>query len=84
MHEKAMKRWSPLIGGVVLLAFTGLGGENTDVGAHVAGFLCGLIIGWFASRVPNRYLASGRVQAVAGAIAIGIVVFAWIAAIATV
>lgn len=84
MHEKAMKRWSPLIGGVVLLAFTGLGGENTDVGAHVAGFLCGLIIGWFASRMPNRYLASGRVQAVAGVIAIGIVVFAWIAAIATV
>jgi rhomboid protease GluP len=84
MHEKVLKRWSPLICGVVLLAFTGVGGENTDVGAHVAGFLGGLLIGWFASRMPDRYLASGRVQSVAGITAVGIVVAAWIAAIASV
>lgn len=83
-HEKAMKRWRPLICGVVLLAFIGVSGERTDVGAHVAGFVGGLIIGWFASRMPDRYLASGRVQAVAGFTAVGIVVVAWIAAIATV
>ena len=32
---------SPLIGGVALLAFTGTGGENTDILAHLVGFVVG-------------------------------------------
>ncbi len=83
MHEKAMRRWSPLIGGVVLFAFTGVGGENTDVRAHLTGFFGGLAIGWFVSRLPDRLLASGQVQAAAGITATSIVIIAWTAAIAT-
>lgn len=53
------KRWIPLVAGVLLLGWNGMGGvhhdpmrgiqrradDNTDVGAHIAGFLCGLAIG---------------------------------------
>jgi len=75
--EKLLRRWSPLIAGVTLLAMTGLGGERTDVAAHVTGFIAGLIIGWAGCRLPHRYLASQRVQALAGAFAIGLVAMAW-------
>lgn len=83
LHEKALKRWSPLICGVVLLAFTGVGGERTDVGAHVAGFFGGLVMGWIASNMPDHWLASGLVQSISGVIACGIVILAWAAAIIT-
>ena len=53
------KRWIPLIAGALLLGWNGMGGvshdpwigiqrppdDNTDIGAHVAGFLCGLVAG---------------------------------------
>ena len=76
--EKRLKRWSPLIGGTVLLALTGIGGENTDVVAHLTGFLAGLLIGWLGCRLPHRWLASHRTQQWAGFTAITIVVSAWI------
>ena len=42
----AQDRWpyrvGPIVGGFALLMYTGTGGENTDVGAHLMGFLCGL------------------------------------------
>jgi membrane associated rhomboid family serine protease len=77
VQEKLLKRWSPLICGVVLLAFTGVGGERTDVAAHVTGFLAGLLIGWVGCRLPHRFLASGNVQVGAGVAAITIVTAAW-------
>jgi membrane associated rhomboid family serine protease len=38
-------RWAPLIAGVALLAFTGAGGERTDVLAHISGFAMGVLAG---------------------------------------
>jgi len=44
-------RWAPLVAGVFLLAFTGAGGEHTDVLAHLTGFLAGAVAGaLFATR----------------------------------
>ena len=77
-QDKPFKRWSPLIGGVLLLAFTGVGGERTDVLAHVTGFVAGLLIGWAGSRLPDRWLASRWVQSVAGVSAITLIAVAWI------
>lgn len=77
-QEKPFKRWSPLIGGVLLLAFTGVGGERTDVLAHVTGFVAGLLIGWAGSRLPDRWLASRWVQSAAGVAAITLIAVAWI------
>ena len=78
VQENRFKRWSPLIAGGLLLAFTGVGGERTDVVAHLTGFLAGMLIGWVGCRLPNHWLASGTVQKWAGFTAVAIVAFAWI------
>ena len=75
-----MKRWSPLIGGVLLLALTGTGGERTDVSAHIAGFLTGLFCGWIAARLPDAWLANPTVQWSAGVLALLCIAFAWTSA----
>ena len=82
--EKPLKRWSPLIGGVILLGFIGVGGERTDVAAHLTGFLAGLLIGWAGCRLPSRWLANPRTQAMAGVVAVTILVAAWVVGIAVV
>jgi membrane associated rhomboid family serine protease len=80
----AQDRWpyrvGPIVGGFALLMYTGTGGENTDVGAHLMGFLCGLGGGILLSPVRTR-LVSAKLQAVSGFIAIAIVCGAWIAAL---
>lgn len=82
-RDRLLRRWKPLIGGVVLLAFTGVGGERTDVVAHVTGFLAGLITGWASSRLPKSWLANSTVQSIAATLAMTIVLIAWTIAIAT-
>jgi membrane associated rhomboid family serine protease len=81
-REKRLRRWSPLIGGVLLLAYTGVGGQRTDVVAHLTGFLSGLMIGWFGCRLPHHWLVSREVQKWAGYAAIALVACAWIFALA--
>jgi membrane associated rhomboid family serine protease len=76
-RESAMKRWSPLIGGVVLFAFTGVGGERTDFVAHVTGFLGGILLGWIGFLIPANRLANPWVQILAGSAAILLVAIAW-------
>jgi rhomboid protease GluP len=71
-------RWSPLVGGVSLLAMTGVGGERTDVLAHITGFLAGLLVGWFGCRLSEERLADSITQQWAGYFAIGIVMVSWI------
>jgi membrane associated rhomboid family serine protease len=73
-------RWAPLIAGVFLLAFTGVGGENTDVLAHLTGFVMGALVGVLhaAWRVPRGPVA----QFLAGATALVVVAAAWACAIA--
>jgi len=51
-----VRRWSPLIGGIMLLAYTGMGGERTDVLAHVTGLLAGLAVGAGVGRLPVDFL----------------------------
>ena len=80
----AQDRWStrlgPIIGGLALLMFTGTGDENTDIGAHFMGFACGFVTGMVLTLV-NRMPAPPRVQATAGAAAVGLVVLAWFTAL---
>jgi membrane associated rhomboid family serine protease len=44
-HESNRRRWLPMISGVVLFSWTGLGGPNTDVLSHLMGFCSGIAIG---------------------------------------
>lgn len=74
------KRWRPLIGGVVLLGFIGIGGERTDVGAHFTGFFTGMVIGWICSFLGPKTLSNGRTQWVTGVTAVAIILVAWLLA----
>jgi membrane associated rhomboid family serine protease len=47
-------RFAPLYAGIALLAFTGTSGESTDLGAHLFGFLTGLVLGLLATHVAER------------------------------
>ena len=78
-----MQRAAPLIAGVALLAFTGMGGERTDVLAHVLGFAAGAAIGALGAGLP--WPAPGRrgPQWAAGAAALALVAAAWAAALAS-
>ncbi len=80
----AQDRWpyrvGPIVGGFALLMYTGTGGENTDVGAHLMGFLCGLGGGILLSPLRAR-LVSSKLQAVSGLVAVAIVCGAWIVAL---
>lgn len=53
----AQERWpyrlGPIVGGIALLAYTGTGDESTDIGAHLAGFVCG-----FASGIVLTHIAA--------------------------
>jgi len=68
-------RWAPLVAGVILLGFTGAGGERTDVLAHLTGFAMGTLAGIAHATlsVPRGPLA----QWVAGALALAALVAAW-------
>jgi len=72
------RRWTlPVAAALGLLAMLGAGGENTDLGAHLFGFLFGLPLGFIAElliekrgrpgRAWNAALALGAVVIVTGA-----------------
>jgi len=77
LREGWLRRWSPFVGGVLLLAYTGTGGERTDIMAHLTGFLAGLGLGVAAIRLPLAWLYRRSVQLGAAAAAIGLVLLAW-------
>lgn len=76
--ERWAYRWAPLIAGVFLLGFTGVGGENTDVLAHLTGFLTGTAAGWWLGRLQS--IPGNRTQWLAGLGALVGVAAAWWAA----
>lgn len=80
----AQDRWAyrlgPIVGGMALLAYTGTGDADTDIGAHLLGFGCGFAGGMLLSNVSTR-LSGLRLQQVSGAIAALIITLAWIVAI---
>jgi rhomboid protease GluP len=70
--ERRAQRWAPLVAGVFLLAFTGTGGEHTDVLAHLTGFAMGIGAGvahttWRA----NRGTVAQLIAALASLLVIG-------------
>lgn len=80
----AQDRWSyrfgPVVGGLALLMYTGTGGPNTDIGAHLLGFFCGFLVGMLLialGPVPT----DRRSQTVAGVLALLIVATSWIVAL---
>lgn len=61
-RQMALSFALPFISGLLLFSLFGTGGENTDVGAHVWGGLCGLALGVLpriCKRTPNKPRDSG-------------------------
>ena len=80
----AQDRWStrfgPIIGGLALLMFTGTGDENTDIGAHLLGFVCGFATGMLLT-VIGKMPAPPRIQFAAGAAALLLIAVSWLIAL---
>jgi membrane associated rhomboid family serine protease len=77
-----LRRWSPLVGGILLLAYTGTGGERTDVVAHLTGFLAGLALGVPLSRASPAWLGRPRLQSAAGGFGLALIALGWLLALA--
>lgn len=59
-QERWPYRVGPIVGGLALLMYTGTGDANTDIGAHLMGFVCGFLAGMglaqFRDRLQSRWL----------------------------
>lgn len=73
------KRWvMPLLGGVALLVVMGTEGERTDLGAHLFGFLAGLLLGLGVETLFSRRVTPSRgVSILCAILAWVIVLFSW-------
>ena len=76
----ALRNWTPVAGGLALLSFLGLSGENTDVLAHVLGFGSGIAVGLLLARWDRDWTADRGLQWKCASTGGAILVFAWVAA----
>jgi membrane associated rhomboid family serine protease len=74
-------QWAPLIGGVVLLSWTGSGGgdpgQPVDVVAHVMGFVAGAVLGTLAAQQHVQRLLLRLPQWTTGLAALAQIAAAW-------
>jgi membrane associated rhomboid family serine protease len=75
-QDRWSNRYGPLVGGLALLMYTGTGGPNTDVGAHLLGFVCGFGAGYILSR-QGDVATNSRTQLITGGLALGLIFFSW-------
>jgi membrane associated rhomboid family serine protease len=80
MQLRPAQRYGPLFAGVVLLGWLGTSGANTDVMAHLLGFVVGGILGAViaAPRVQRQWRRLP--QWLGGAVALGTIGLAWLCA----
>jgi membrane associated rhomboid family serine protease len=83
LQERWAYRYAPLVAGVAMLAFLGVGDARTDVLAHLSGFVVGAVLGWWQARPGRTRITSGTAQAAAGVATIALVVVAWFLAMLT-
>jgi membrane associated rhomboid family serine protease len=81
-------RWGPLVAGIVLLSWTGTGGQSLEdpgggVVAHALGFAVGLLAGAAAALEPVSRVLNRVPQWLAGLLALVPVVVGWIRALSS-
>ncbi len=72
---------APVFAALALLAYTGIGAANTDIGAHVFGLLAGGVLGHLGAPFDARRLGRSG-QWLAGLAAVVLLVVAWGSALA--
>ena len=79
LPQRWARRWGPLIAGVILLGWTGTGGEGTDVDvvAHLGGFAVGALLGATAALPRCQRILQQLPQSLPGAAAIASIAIAW-------
>jgi membrane associated rhomboid family serine protease len=79
LPQRWARRWGPLVAGVILLGWTGAGGEGTqtDVIAHVAGLTVGAVLGATVALPRLNALAARVPQWLSGAVALASLLIAW-------
>ncbi len=83
-HQAARQMLLPLGAGASLLALLGTAGEHTDLGAHLFGFLGGILLGWLVQRAGLLTLAKDqRLQLACFFLALGLLGVCWWLALAT-
>ena len=75
-----LRRWLPLAAGLMLLSFLGVGGERTDVIAHVLGFAVGVTFGALLHALDRHRARSRLGHLGCGAAALALMALAWLAA----
>jgi hypothetical protein len=65
----------------MLLAFLGVGGERTDIGGHVAGFVAGILLALAIHFLNDRIRKDRAAQLRFGAAALTVFAGAWIVAL---
>ncbi|MDG1050321.1 MAG: rhomboid family intramembrane serine protease [Planctomycetota bacterium] len=80
-----VRRVAPLFGGAVLFGWLGVGDGSgrVDVLAHATGFTSGALLGIAVARLQLAERFSRGAQAMTAAAALGVVAFAWFAALRT-
>ena len=69
-------RFGPIVGGLALLMYTGTGGPNTDIGAHLLGFVCGFAAGVLLIRFGPAPRDS-KSQIISGVLAGSLIFCSW-------
>ena len=83
LPQRWVRRWGPLVAGIILLGWLGTAGKETDVMAHVLGFGIGVLLGVTAALTAvSRRLHDARPWP-AGLAAIAIMAAAWGLALAS-
>jgi membrane associated rhomboid family serine protease len=77
LRQRRLRRVAPFLMGALLLGYLGMGGENTDVSAHVTGLVAGLPIGALAAKLSDRTVQDRRLQIASGALALVLLLSAW-------
>lgn len=76
------RRWAPVVGAVALLTYIGTGNEQTDVTAHLTGFLAGAVGGFVLYRIGGFDRPRRLLQCACAASALFTIAVAWALALA--
>lgn len=75
------RRWAPVVGALWVLTWLGTGDAQTDIVAHLTGFVAGVLLGTVLGRIPRLQTHSPAVQWTTGLVALLGIALSWVYAI---